>query len=278
MVFTFQGEAAEQNLDSFFGGFPVALYYKYFGMLLWFYLYYRMLENIFVMSRSRIFWRGIFVVLFILGLLSIPVMIVTDRHLLVRDVMTGVRDAGLLIPTVFLFVPLTWKLWRQETIKGMRTKQFALLICYSTYAFLAVGNVANALFSAASIENTATIEVLFAPFLILSSIAFLLLFLPFRWLSLSFIPSRWIVYIRLKRLESQVVDAVPKPRFGGNGHRLYFRADLLELAIYRVVINILDHYLFLKEPSLILRDHIEVVVQNNPSYSELVEGLIEIKR
>jgi hypothetical protein len=279
MVFTLQGEVAEQVLDRLFGGFPMALYWKYFGMLLWFYLYYRMLQNIFMASRSLGFWKGLFVVLFIVGVLSIPVMVITDNRTRLRDVMTGVRDAGLLLPTVFLFVPLTWNLWKQEKIKGMRTKQLTLLICYSTYAFLAVGNIANALFSAASIEMTPLIEVLFAPFLLISCIAFLLLFLPFRWLSLSFIPSRLIVYLRLKRLESLVLNTVAHTNFLRFNRRLYLPPNVLELEIYRTVINILDHYLLLTEPPFLnLRQQIEVVVQKNASYSELVEGLLEVKR
>jgi hypothetical protein len=278
MVFTLQGEVAEQVLDRHFGGFPMALYWKYFGMLLWFYLYYRMLQNIFMASQSLRFWKGIFVILLIVGVLSIPMMVVTDDRTMVRDVMTGVRDAGLLLPTVVLFVPLTWKLWKQEQIKGMQTKQLALLICYSTYAFLAVGNIANALFSAAAIEMTSLIEGLFAPFLVISCIAFLLLFLPFRWLSLSFIPSRLIVYLRLKRLERLVLDAVTHTDFIRFNRRLYLRPNLLELEIYRTVIHILDHYLLLTEPSFLnLRLQIEAVVQKNASYSDLVEGLLRVR-
>jgi hypothetical protein len=278
MVFTFQGETAEQHVNRLFGGFPISLYAKYYGMLLWFFLYYRMVRSIFMSSRTSHFWSGFFIGLSLLGALSIPLMMMTDNRILLRDLITGMRDTGLVIPTIVLFVPFTWRLWKQEKIQGMRTKQFALLMCYSSYVFIALGNIANAIFSAASIELSPIISALSAPFLLICCIAFLLLFIPFRWLSISFFPSRLLMYLRLKRLETYVVDAVSNPHFIDKRYRLYLRPDLLELAIYRAVINILDHYLRLKEPSLLaLRDQIEAVVQNNPSYAELVEGLLEVK-
>ncbi|HEX2619341.1 MAG TPA: hypothetical protein VHL11_04315 [Phototrophicaceae bacterium] len=286
LVFSLQGETVEHQFELVLGAFPAVLYLKYFGMLIWFWLYYRMLRDVFSDRTIYRFFDGWFVVVFVIGIVSLlPVLITpSSTHSDMHDVLTGLRDLLLLVPTIVIFIPATWVLWRREEIKGMKSKQFMILVCFGMYSLLAVGNIANSVFTLLHQEKTKQLEQFFAPVLGISLIAYVTLLLPYRWLTRVFYPTRLYLYWKLKHLERYVLQEVGVQAEVDTSTSLrvvnLWQLDELELAIYQAVINVLDYGALLKqspENSELYRQ-IQAIAQSNRPYSELVHLLTVVKQ
>jgi hypothetical protein len=276
VVFSLSGEAAEQQFDRPFDGFPAAFYVKYFSMLTWFFLYYRIMQE--VVQRNRLFrlLDAVFVATGIVGIAMLPQTLHLSDDKYGRDILVGVRDSLLLIPVLTLFLPGTWHLWRGESVIGMKFKELTIIVCYTLYSFIAVGNVIKAVLAFIDVEQIDNIERIFNPILILGVVAFVLLLIPYQWLVSLYFPTRYHQYRRIKRLEQYVLRQVgmgdkAKPITVG-----VLSVAELELAIYIAVINIVDLQsllLHMQATHLAIREAIDV----NQPYSELVRRLAAVR-
>lgn len=276
LVFSLSGEQIERRFDEYFNNLPVAFYIKYFAMVLWFYLYYRLIRGVLprIWHIDTIFWCVL-----LIGTFSIPPMIVIKERTLARHVMIGIRDFCLLIPTVSLFIPATRLLADREHIIGMKTKQLAIVTCYSIYGLIALGNIIKAGLVFINPEVIPIIEMLFTPLLIPIAISFLCLLLPYHWLTALHIPLRLYQYWYLSTLEQYILE-----RVGSNDKPQPFsfellQMDVLELTIYRTIINIFDYGMLLEnDPQYThLYQVIQEASQLNHSYAQLVRKLATIR-
>jgi hypothetical protein len=195
-VFSLQGEYVELWLDQYFKGLPVTLYIKYFAMVIWFGMYYLILKQIFVHNPLYRWLDWLLRIAMLTGAVSvIPVaMVPYGVRTEARDLVTGLRDGFLFVPSVLLFVPATWRLSKQEKISGTRVKQIAITICYAAYSVVALTNVIKGLLALMHQENVAQLEFVGALFMSICLIGFVLLLVPYRWLTVCFYPGRLILY------------------------------------------------------------------------------------
>src|SRR5690606_14639018 len=178
--------------------------------VVWFGMYYLIIKQIFpgnVRYRWLDWW---FPIALVVGTVSIvPVaMMPYGARTAGRDLVTGRRDGFLFIPAVLLFVSATWKLAQQEKVNGMRVKQLAITLCYAAYSVVAFTNAAKALLIAMHQEPTAQLDIVLALFMSICLVGFVLVLLPYRWLTVFFYPSRLRLYWRLKRVEDKILRQV----------------------------------------------------------------------
>ncbi|GAB4531513.1 MAG: hypothetical protein OHK0046_52310 [Anaerolineae bacterium] len=278
MVFTLQGEIVEQAIDPYFANFPVTFTLKYAAMLVWFYLYFRMMKEVTPYPRLYGRLRWVFVVIAIIGCLSIPGLAATPNRSQTRDVLVGIRDSLLLIPNVLVLIPGTYRLWQREQIVGLKFKQLVILICYVMYSVLALGNITKAVLIAAQAGSAQAFADVYTLILIPCAIIFILLLLPYHWLTGLYYPVRYYQCWRVKQVEYQVLQEVkadvlwePFPA------RMVTMADL-ELLIYRAIINILDYGRMLdpqRHPDML--HLVQAAVQHRTHYSELVHQLVRVR-
>ncbi len=247
LIFTLMGERMDLRVDRWFGGLPVTLYLKYFGMLVWFQLYYAFARRI---VPDRPIYRYLNVVIpagVILGLLTVPLVaaIPYGERSTARLLVTGLRDVWILLLSLLAIAPAARHLSVDEGIPGMRIKQGMIFTAHLAYAVVAVGNITVATLIMGGFDRSAEIDRITAPFMGMAVLAFVVLLLPYRWLQPLFLPQRFWLYWRLKLRERQLLRAVAArsdlPWF--SFHLL--RADELELALYRTVINLYDYGLLL---------------------------------
>lgn len=281
LVFTLQGVTIEHRLDSLLAGLPVALYLKYFGMLLWFILYYHMVKSIFPDRQMYTLFDRWFLFAWLTGIVSLLPFLQAVAAPEMRELVIGWRDFMLLGPTLVVFIPAARTFWRQEQIKGMKSKQLAVMICFMLYSLVAVGNVLNAALTLLHVERTQQIAGLLGPILVFGLGAFVLILLPYAWVMRVFYPVRLYRYWKLRRLESYVLQQV-----GGQSEHLtpaelmrLWQADALELAIYRSIINVIDYGALLKQHpnEADLYQRIRAIALSQQPYSEIVHQLTEVK-
>ncbi|TVR25294.1 MAG: hypothetical protein EA396_00150 [Anaerolineaceae bacterium] len=276
LVFSLNGEAREQRLDAHFNDWPLAFYLKYFGMVLWFYLYYRLIRDV---LRRVSYIDTVFYAVFVIGVLSIPSMLLVEERTLRRHVMVGVRDFFLLIPALTLFIPGTRLLAEREHVVGMKAKQQWIVFCYSVYSMIAVGNVIKAGLVFIDVDAIVTLERVFTPLLFPAAVAFFFLLLPNRWLLMLHTPLRLYQYWRLYRLERYVLKSVGATEHARRPSLALVRMSELELAIYRATINILDYGLLLEHDPRCRRLYAEIqeAGQLDDSYGLLVKRLAKVR-
>lgn len=280
-VFSLQGEYVELWLDQYFNGLPVTLYIKYFAMVIWFGMYYLIIKQIFVHDPLYRWLDWLFCIAIVTGAVSaIPVaMVPYGVRTEARDIVTGLRDGFLFVPSILLFVPATWKLSKQEQVNGTRIKQIAITVCYAAYSLVALANIAKALLVLMHQESLAQVEFIGALFMSICLIGFVLLLVPYRWVTILFYPGRLVLYWKLKRVEHcilQQVGAVSEtPLFGLS----LLRSGELELAIYRTTINILDYGALLSRTSPQQEQWRELqrITESGTSYSNLVAQLTKVQ-
>ena len=279
-TFSLQGEYVEQWLDPYVLGLPIALYIKYFAMVLWFAMYYLILKRIFPEHPLYHWLDWLFVTAFITGAIStVPVtMTPYSTRTEARDLVTGMRDGFLFFPSVLLFVPATWRLSRQEMVDGTRVKQMAIALCYAAYSVVAATNVLKALLILLHLEHTPQVDVVGGLFMGICLLGFVLLLVPYRWLSLCFYPGRLLLYWRLKRLEQRILRQVgavsDTPLFGLS----LLRGSELELAIYRTTINILDYGVLLSKSPVKQEQWstLQQLAESNQPYSTFLHELTKL--
>lgn len=300
LVYSLQGETVERQVDARFNNLPVALYTKYFGTLIWFYLYFRILRQIVPIHRLYPWIERVFVLVVVIGLISMPLVVITAHNLQerdrARDLVTGIRDLGMLLPAMLVFIPLTWQIRQRERVGGMRLKQLVIVLCYAGYIVIAFANIFNAILALLD-PNPALelkIEALITPVLLLSLLLFVLVLAPYRWMTVIHYPRRLLTYHRLRRLERHILRKLSKSNKLHGAHPVLihvessgfpavpFQLEALELEIYRAVINILDYADVLAvticdEDTRTLAAQIQNIAKTYPSYGALVYHLSRIK-
>lgn len=293
LVYSLQGEAVERAVDARFHGLPVALYTKYFGTLIWFYLYFRILRQVIPIHRLYPWIERVFPLIAVVGLVTMPMVATPAHRQQARDLITGIRDLGMIIPVVVIFIPLTWRIRQRETIGGMRLKQMVIILCYAGYVVIACGNILKATFTFLDQNRRHEIESIFTPVLLFSLFLFILLLLPFRWTVLIHYPKRLLTYYRLRRLERDILHKMSEMNKMDGVHRLQmnversaypplpFQLEALELEIYRAVINLLDYAGVLAMnvsdvQTRTLAKQVQDIAKTYPSYSALVYHLSRI--
>lgn len=280
-VFTLQGEYVELWLDQYFFGLPVTLYIKYFAMVIWFGMYYLIIKKVFVYRRVYQWMDWLFLAAIAAGVASmIPVaQMPYGARTAGRDLVTALRDGFLLIPAALVFVPSTWQLAKQEKVSGARLKQIAIMICYAAYSGLALTNVLKALLKLMHQESIYQVEMFGALFVSICVVGFLLLLVPYRWLTALFYPGRVVLYWKLKRLEQSILRQVGAASDTEHSVLIPVRSSELELAIYRTTINILDYGILLSRTPRQQEQwrKLQSLAESGVSYSSLVDQLIELR-
>lgn len=117
------------------------------------------------------------------------------------------------------------------------------------------------------------------PFVYVGFFAFLMTLVPYSWLVWFFHLPRWVVYRRLQNLERIVIRHVGGEAMARQPVYRLLRVDDLELAIYRTVISILDHYPVMQSSSKSspLYRQIHEATRPGSEYSELVKTLTSLR-
>lgn len=208
VVFSLSGEPIERRFNMLFSDLPVAFYVKYFGLIVWFMLYCQLIRNMIPREPIHRVIKAVFGLVTVIGVFSIPLMIDPPNYTQARDILIGVRDGLLVIPVAMVFIPGTRLMARREDILGMKAKHLAIMTAYSFYAVVALGNVLKVPLTLIQPEAVAHISAVFTPFLIPCAMAYVLLLVPYEWLTPLHVPQRLYQFRRLKRLERQVLILV----------------------------------------------------------------------
>jgi hypothetical protein len=158
----------------------------------------------------------------------------------------------------------------------MRVKHLMILILTSTFGIsTAFSTVCIPPILLTGHENP-------GPYLIprgaISAVCVAIFLIPHHWLALLALPRRLYLYVRLSSLENQLLELVVLRR-----KRLRWRhmlcLDKVDMAIYIITINILDHYrrADLRDPlGCELYAKIQVLLAQEVGYDEFVEALCHV--
>ncbi|MCD4684496.1 MAG: hypothetical protein K8S97_00980 [Anaerolineae bacterium] len=218
----------------------------------------------------------------IISVVLVGVMMVPQTGMLTplqsRYLVRLVADSYVALQMGVVLIPINLWLLRQEQVGPMRAKHRAVVVlCGITILnTLAAWIIIPVSWHAATI-NPALHAVPRGP---VSIACLLVILMPHRWLVRLGMPLQWCLYYRLCALEQQLADRVTLAR-----ERLQWRhmlqPDEVEMAIYLVVINILDHYRRVDPDDVggqkLLRQ-IDAVWSQNPRYGALVHAMSKVQR
>jgi hypothetical protein len=277
LVFSLQGEAVEEGLDQFFGGFPVTLSIKFFGMLLWFGLYYLIIKRVFPNRGIYTFIDWILISAVGIGIASVLwlVSISPEDRMIPRNIVTALRDVLLVMPAILLFVPATIRIAQRERIPGLKVKQYAIALCFGAYAVVGLLNIQKGVWFAIYGEPTGISSIVPTLALLVCLFGFVVLLIPYRWLTRLYYPTRLRLYARLRRLERNIMVQIGAPEELPHWSFRFLNGQELELQIYRTTINILDYGLLLPETQggEQLGEQLRQLATQHNSYAMLVNQL-----
>ena len=271
----------ELAVNQVFNGLPVGLYVKCVCMMLTFHGYAQILKP--MRSSTIMIYR-------VLDLLTPTVLVIIVLSFVLyarnpsipyanlRYLVIGIRDLVMGLLAVFVFIPYTLHLWRNETNPSLKLKQFTALVCFICFVMVALGGISAFALTLLQYPDVTAFIRLLRPFVYVGFFAFLITLVPYRWLAWFFHMPRWIVYRRLRNLEQVVIGHMGDQTIERETVYRLLRNDELELAIYRTVIFILDHYPLMQGSieSLQLYHQIHQATQPDSDYPELVKTLTSL--
>jgi hypothetical protein len=283
LAFTFWGDSAEQLLDQYFYGLPMALYLKYICLIWVCHLYLQMLKDVTPSLHIPAALDHVFPMMVGLGLVSFAMYAVFHPIPLMdlRYVVIGLRDAVILIYIVFGLGAGTWAMRGQEQVFAMRLKQTAVVLFFIFFTLTAVGSISAMVMTAFHVGDAAFAAHVMEPFVYPAALCFVITLVPYRWYAVLLHVKRLMIYYQLRQVERTVVPLAGTPGNRYTMSHLVLHPAHLELAIYRTVIAILDSYALIDRGSQSVAPifvRIERCAQTNPDYADLVNALAGVKR
>lgn len=273
LVITFSGKQMEQMLDGFVGGLPLSFYTKFVCALLIIHILYLMLRQTMRVSRLK---NQLFLHLclgtIVVGLLTIPAFVqlpMMPREQL-RYGLLALRDIVVCTYMIVIFIPASYGLWKNETIRPTRLKHFASVLFDLSYLLLGLGNILTFMASLSKLETAAFIDAAFRPVMALCALFFTIALTSNYVLGKLLLIQQQFLLWRLRCLEMRIVHRV--------GQRASDPSGLgLEDRIYRTVISILDCCPKLQYyDDLTLYERIEQVIRTQHEYPDLIEDLAKL--
>lgn len=182
-----------------------------------------------------------------------------------------------LLQSALVFVPINAAMFRQERVFPMRVKHLATLVLCATFALSAACFVV--LLPSMVVTQKPYEGKHVVPRAPIAVVCLVIILVPHRWLTVLLLPSLLRCYARLAALERRIGTLVDIRREPLTMQQAV-HAQRIEMAIYIVVINILDHYqrVDLADPrGCELVGQIEALWPRCADYDELVEGLCHLR-
>jgi hypothetical protein len=277
IAFTLFGETIEGVIDGYFSGRPVTLLVKSLALLGMFQLH--------TQALSRIVPKHLpFQALQRLGMATLLTLTLTDVAYALLPWMPlynfrleyiGLRDGVMCLFILWIFLPSSLYFWQYEQVTAMKLKHGASIVSCIGYLLASVGSIGAGLLTL--VGHTAFTDYLiraFRPTMYLVAVSFLVMITPSKWLGPWGYPHRLQTYWRLRRIARHLCEMV-------NQYSLPQQSFLplnLELATYRTVIFVLDHYALVAETpdGTALREQVQQCIQRSKSYADLVEEMSRI--
>lgn len=277
--FSLWGEETEHLINGYFGGLPVALYLKGACMMLTFHGYALVLRP---MRPATPFQRALdwLTPMALVLMFSSFVWYAQNPDALsyeaLRFRLIGVRDAVMGLLVVFVFVPYTLRMYRNEINPPLRLKQLAAAVCFICFGMNTLGGMLAAMMNLLDRPDAEAIYAIFFPCIYLGFVAFIITLAPYRWLAVLIQPDRWWIYYRLRRLEYQIAMGMHGKTTDRLTLRRLLRIDEMELAIYRSIISILDQYQRLPDAPNTIRQ-LRTLVREEYAYAEFMNRLTKVR-
>lgn len=268
------------RIDANFGGSPATTLTRSLLILTATHLYFTALQRIddrprlagYILPKLNPVVMVACVILFIVGVQS-GNLASSELDLLIK----AIRDSVMVLWIVFIFFPKTWRLWQQELIRPMRLHRLLSLGFIGMYLIQTVSGLGLSLSALSGSSAVSLFEMLDRYSLYGSLLAFLPLLLPYKWLMPLFYPRRLLMLLRLHRLETYVKRMSNSQPYSEPKLRLS-HPDEMELTIYQKVIAILDMYPNINEAGREVRERLQVLVDSQPKFDQLVRQMAEIRR
>lgn len=204
---SFWGRAAENQLDQFFAGLPVALYLKYVCLISVCHLYRQMQRDVLGLPYS--FWiDNLWTAATSIGILSLigyawfkPISLEALRYIVI-----GARDAVIVTYILGAFLNGIHILLKQETDAIIRFKQRCIALFFIFFAVSAVGSISAAVFTLLGVSGAAEAAQIMQPWLYLAILLFISSLLPYSWIAPILVYRRICLYRRIRRLEREVYE------------------------------------------------------------------------
>lgn len=273
LIITLSGKQTERLFDSLLGDLPVLFYTKFVCALLIIYILHLVFRQTMRFSRWKdlIFLRTSLGTI-VLGLLTIPsyMQLPPEGREQLRYGLLALRDVVICSYMIWVFIPATYALWKNEAVLPTRVKHFAGLMFDFSYLLLGFGNILTFLAAQFSLETAAFVDAAFKP-----AIAGCALFLTVIMTS-NYVLARvmWLhqrlLLRRLQRLERRVLSLLGRPFPEAESQKL-------DDQIYRTVISILDQYRKLRHlTNQDLYERIDHATSPEHDYPHLIEQLAKL--
>lgn len=279
VAFSFWGKNSELILDHFFGYRPVALLVKYISLISVAHLFFALLNDVKPNhALIRLNWlASVAITVGLFGFLAYIRYTPFPREDL-RYLSIGMRDAVVMVYALVSFIPGALAMKHDETIRAMRVKLNLLILCSLSYMVTALGSVVAALLMLMQIGDPATAASAVQPFVVLGIVCFILIMIPYRWFLGLFHLRRFYTYQRLLGLEQRMLEQIGIASTTKIRISPFTQPRELELAIYRVIISVLDAYPALANDvnSYNLYINLCSCVETNPDYDDLVQRMARL--
>lgn len=269
------------RIDALFTGYPVTTLIRSLLILTATQLYFTALQRIdtrprlmgYVLARLNPIAMVACVILFVAGAQSGNLEI-SELDLLVK----AVRDAVMMLWLVLIFLPKTWGLLHHELIRPMRVHRLLSLGFFGMYLIQTVSGLGLSISSLSGSSAAQVFEMLDRYSLYGSLLTFLPILLPYKWLMPLFYPRRLLTLLRIHRLETYVKRMSNSQPYYSEPKLRLSHPDEMELTIYQKVIAILDMYPNINEAGREVRERLQVLVDSQPKFDQLVRQMAAIRR
>lgn len=279
VAFTFWGENSELILDHFFAYHPVALLVKYMALISVAHLFFALLNDVRPdHALVALKWLSPIAIAAGLSCFFIYVKYTPIPREDLRFVFIGARDGVVMIYALLSFIPGALAIRRAETVPAMRFKLNLLILCSLSFVVTALGSVVAVLFMLTQTGDPASAAAAVQPFVLAGIVFFVLIMIPYRWFLGLFQLRRFYTYQQLLGLQQRMWKQIGL-RSGNNiGLSLLTQPGELELAIYRVIISVLDTYPLLADDAngQALYDNLCSCVKTSPNYDDLVQKMARL--
>lgn len=274
LVFSVTGEAAEQQVDAVFGGIPVSLYIKYFGMVEMSARYYQIVGPAAPRPVSiQCLLRGLYPLALLAGITSLGVLLLsgTWANPQIRYFVAAARDVVIATYMLLAFLPLNRVFRQQEQVPTMRLKHIFGRLLILTYLAVTASSLISLMVVVFAWGEVSRLLPLFLPLTYLCAVWFGLMLLPHRWTAALLLPERWWTWRRLRRVERQLARLTNTP---SDISELEHPVEI-ELAIYRTIIAILDEATLLEAETVAspLTRQLTTLLQSPHPYATLVKEM-----
>lgn len=277
IAFTFWGREAENLLDQYLNGYPVALFVKLIALVTVAYLFHEMLKIIHNKPSP-------FKFLDYFAFLAYPISValfffyITTRFIQydqLRYLIIGIRDFIIVIYMLTHFLHRTWLIWKNEEAKITKLKGLLIFLCFVCFCITALGSISAGVLAFFDIDLALYASSVLENFVYVGALFFVLQLLPDYILLVPFIIKRWNLYWRVRKIENYIVE---QPTQQIQPRQLY-DYSYLDKIIYRSTINILDHASAINQSSskYSLAAKIQKITAQNPTYEDLIKNISRLQ-